>query len=461
MKRNSKLLIVAVFSALLLPGAVIHAQQKTVQINVSELLPHVEVSFAPQSGTFVEGSTFQVPILVNTKGTSINGIDLKISFDANKLSIIQPSNGKSIIGVWVEPPAYDNSRGTASFVGVIPNGITTSSGLIGTITFIAKGIGEAVVSFKSNSSILVNDGLGSVATTNFRRAGYNIIPKPPEGVIIYSETHPSQSTWYNNKNPFFTWDKEKGVTGFSYVLDNMPSTIPDNNVLTTDTIKAYQNLNDGIYYFHIKAIKNGVWGTTGTFLVKIDTTPPADFKPRAEYVVAAVVMVERVLVSFLTTDNLSGIDYYEVGVIDKSQPATESPVFTVAESPFQVPFTGRDALRVIVRAVDKAGNIKDESINVQAPLVIGQFIKDYSTYILLGILLLAVFMLLIHYLFGHKLLAHLRRAFAIVKEEEASEHEHTAQSELNRQSFNSTSIQNNSLNTTQTDVDNKPVIINK
>ena len=40
---------------------------------------------------------------------------------------------KSIIGVWVEPPAYDNSRGTV--IGVIPNGITTSSGLIGTILF--------------------------------------------------------------------------------------------------------------------------------------------------------------------------------------------------------------------------------------------------------------------------------------------------------------------------------------
>ena len=54
---------------------------------------------------------------------------------------------------------------------------------------------------------------------------------------------------------------------------------------------------------------------------------PADFKPKAEYLVAATIMVERTLVSFLTTDNLSGIDHYEVGVIDKSQPATESPVF--------------------------------------------------------------------------------------------------------------------------------------
>ena len=426
MKRNNALGIITFLLVLFLPAAISHAQQKTIQVNASQLLPRAEVSFAPQSGTFVEGSTFQVPILINTKGTSINGIDLKINFDANKLSIVQPSNGKSIIGVWVEPPAYDNSRGTASFVGVIPNGITTSSGLIGTITFLAKSTGRAVVSFKSNSSILVNDGLGSDATTNFVRAEYNIIPKPPEGVLVRSETHPSQDVWYNNKNPFFTWDKEQGVTGFSYVLDNKPSTIPDNTILTADGVKAYQDLDDGLYYFHVKAIKNGAWGTTGTFLVRIDTAPPADFKPRAEYVVAAVIAVERTLVSFFTTDNLSGIDHYEVGVIDKSQPVTESPVFAVAESPFQVPLTGVDKLRVIVRAVDKAGNIRDVSIDVQAPFAINQFITEYAVYILLGILILALMMLLIHYLFGHKVLAHLRRAFAIAKEEELSEHQHIA-----------------------------------
>lgn len=425
MKRNNALNKIIFLLVLFFPAAISHAQQKTVQLNAAQLLPRAEVSFAPQSGTFVEGSTFQVPILINTKGTSINGIDLQISFDANKLSIIQPSNGESIIGVWVEPPKYDNSRGTASFVGVIPNGITTSSGLIGTVTFLAKGTGKAVVSFKSNSSILVNDGLGSDATTNFGRGTYNIIPKPPEGVRIHSETHSSQDTWYNNKNPFFTWDKEQGVSGFSYVLDNKPSTIPDNVVLTTDTVKSYQDLNDGLYYFHVKAIKNGAWGTTGAFLVRIDTTPPAHFTPRIEYVVAAVIAVERTLVSFFTTDNLSGIDHYEVGIIDKSQPVTESPVFAVAESPFQIPLTGTDKLRVIVRAVDKAGNVRDVSIDVQAPFAISQFITNYATYILLGILILALMMLLIHYLFGHRVLAHIRRAFAIAKEEDESEHSHT------------------------------------
>ena len=80
MKKNNALAIITFLLVLFLPATISHAQQKTIQINASQLLPRAEVSFAPQSGTFVEGSTFQVPILINTKGTSINGIDLKINF---------------------------------------------------------------------------------------------------------------------------------------------------------------------------------------------------------------------------------------------------------------------------------------------------------------------------------------------------------------------------------------------
>src|SRR3989344_2464658 len=146
MKKNStSLLLILILSISFVPGSAVRAEEQVVQVSASQLLARAEVTFAPQSGTFVQGSTFQVPILINTKGVSVNGIDLKISFDADKLSIIQPSNGKSIIGAWVEPPAYDNVRGTASFVGVIPNGITTSSGLIGTITFLAKSPGTATI----------------------------------------------------------------------------------------------------------------------------------------------------------------------------------------------------------------------------------------------------------------------------------------------------------------------------
>ncbi len=380
------------------------ANAQVINIDANKLRPHTEVSFSPSSGSFVEGSTFEVPILLNTKGQSINGIEVRISFDKNKLSIINPTGGKSIIGVWVEPPAYDNTQGTAKYVGVVPNGITTGAGLIGTITFKAKATGRAVVSINSNSNILLNDGLGTETSLDRGRGEYNVLVKAPEGVVVYSETHPIQDNWYNNNNPVFYWASDPGVTGFSYVLDNKPGTIPDNTVDTTETSVSFDNLPNGLSYFHIKAIKKGAWGNTGNFLVKIDTVPPAEFKPEADYLLAASVIIERTLVSFFTTDNLSGVDHYEAGIIDKNQPPTESPVFEEVSSPFQVPLNSSSKFQVIIRAIDKAGNIRDESIDVRQPFAITKFIKDYLVYILMGVIVIGFILLLIHFIFGHHII---------------------------------------------------------
>lgn len=424
MRSLLKLSFLAIFLMLFTSGIRVMAQT-TIHLDASQLLPRLEMSFSPRAGSFVEGSTFDVPILVNTKGVSVNGIEARINFDKSKLEIVKPSSGTSIIGVWVEPPGYDNSRGTASYVGVIPGGITTGSGLVGTITFRAKSNGQAVISLAANSKILLNDGLGTEAQVDLGRATYSILPQAPEGVKIFSETHPFSDVWYKNNSPVISWEKDPGVQGFSYILDNLPDTIPDNTLTGADeTSKAYENLNDGLWYFHIKAKKNGVWGTAGHFLIRIDTAPPAVFTPVANYLVAGTALVERALISFLTTDNLSGIDHYEVGVIDKSQPVTVSPVFVQAESPFQVPLNGNSAQHVIVRAVDAAGNIRDASIDALPPSLISRFIKDHLVYILLLIILTGFVGLIFHYLFGHHIVKHLRRAFQLEKMEEQSEKGH-------------------------------------
>ncbi|OGM90494.1 hypothetical protein A2755_00120 [Candidatus Wolfebacteria bacterium RIFCSPHIGHO2_01_FULL_48_22] len=406
------LLSIAVFFSGISVGA------QTVNVDASKLLARAEISLSPRSGSFVEGSTFQVPILLNTKGKSVNGIEVRVKFDKDKLAIVNPSGGVSIIGIWVEPPGYDNTKGTASYVGVVPNGVTSEAGLIGTITFKAKSPGRAVVSIGSNSKVLLNDGLGTEATLDLGRAEYNLITKAPEGVRIFSQTHPVQSDWYNNDYAVVSWEKEAGVGGFSFMLDDKPGTIPDNTIDTEDTSAVFDKLDDGLWYFHIKAVKGGVWGTIGHFLLRIDTVPPAEFTPTANYLLAATAFVERTLISFSTTDNLSGVSHYEIGVIDKSQPLTKSPVFVQAESPFQVPVSSGGKLQVIVRAIDSAGNIRDKSLDINVPFFVTRFIKDNFAYILLAILLTGFIVLLSHYLFTRHVIRHFRHALKTMKTEE-------------------------------------------
>jgi hypothetical protein len=423
-KTKQKIFWAAIFLLFSVPfGVYSQSSAQNINIDANKLQAHVEVSLSPRSGSFEEGSTFKVPIFINTKNRSINGIEVRVNFDKNKLSIINPTGGTSVIGVWVEPPGFDNTRGTASYVGVVPDGITTDSGLVGTITFKALTPGDAVVSISSNSKILLNDGLGTAAQVDLGRADYIILPKAPNGVYIFSDTHPIQSDWYNNNTPVISWVKDPGVAGFSFELDDKPNTIPDNTIDTADTTKTFEVLKDGLWYFHIKANKNGVWGTTGHFLMRIDTAPPAEFKPETNFIVAAVVFTERTLVSFFTTDNLSGIDHYEVGIIDKNQPPTQSPVFVQADSPFQVPLNANGKLQVIVRAVDKAGNVRDESIGVSPPFVIGEFVKNYLVYIFGAIILLGLVMLIIHYFVGYHIIRYISRIRQILKKEKIEEAE--------------------------------------
>lgn len=382
--------------------------------NSYALQPKSELFITPRSGNFLVDSTFETPIYIDTKGNSINAINLKISFDPNKLTIVKPSSGKSIFGIWIETPGYDNTKGTASLVGVIPGGIVTSSGLIGTITFKAKASGTTRVNITNYSSANLNDGLGSEVDLTRIGATYSIDQKPPEGMIVSSETHPSQDRWYNNNSPILNWTIEDNNIGYSVTFDNSPNTIPPNEINSTESSKAYEDIKDGIWYFHVKANQNGVWGNTSNFQVKIDTTIPALFTPSIN-IIKDTGENKKYLLSFLTTDSLSGINHYEVGIINKKEGSTVSPVFTETESPYLVPQDTSNNIRVIIRAFDNAGNLRDTYVDLYPGYNLISMIKEYGSYILFLFVILMLIELIIHYLFGHHLLSNLKKAYNYFK----------------------------------------------
>lgn len=390
------------------------------------------VFFSPASQTIIEGSTFDVSAHLNTNKNSINTMDLTIIFPPDKLQIVRPSAGASLIQLWVEPPSYSNTNGTARFAGIIPNGIVTQSGLITTITFKALTTGIATIGFATSSKIFANDGLGTEVKSAFGRGVFTITTKPPEGIRVFSDTHPFESQWYNNKNPVFGWEKNDDIADFSFLLDDKPSTIPDNIPDTEDSQTHYEDLKDGLSYFHIKARKGDVWGATTNFLVRIDTIPPASFQPTVEILRSGI--STRALINFITTDSLSRIRQYEVAVINKKETPDISPVFIQAESPYQLSNPPSNALRIIVRAIDGAGNIRDASIDVRVPSVILASLGANLLAILLTFLLLLMLFVLFHYLFNHRIstrvkeIAHLMKHGEEIEEIERELHEPNEQS---------------------------------
>lgn len=384
--------------------------EEIINLEGPDLLPKAEIFITPRSGNFLVGSTFEVPVYIDTKGHNINAISLKIRFDEKKLAITKPSSGKSIFGIWTETPNYDNKNGTASLVGVIPDGIVTSSGLIGIITFKAIAAGTATISISDYTSCNLHDGFGSEAKLSLRGATYTLSPVPAEGFIISSETHPDSDTWYNNDSPILSWIGTEPTLGFSIALDNNPNTIPGNEINMRDAYKSYETLGDGIWYFHVKAQVKGLWGNTTHFKIKIDTLPPALFKPTAS-VIENGNKNRKYLVSFFSTDSLSGLDHFEVGSINKNDAATISPVFVETESPYLVPLELSEKIKVLVRAYDGAGNIREAEIDLYPGYNFLSLLIKYGIYILLIILIVIILLILFHYLFGHHILSHLKRAY--------------------------------------------------
>ncbi|MEX2144829.1 MAG: cohesin domain-containing protein [Candidatus Spechtbacterales bacterium] len=326
------------------------------------------LSLSPSSGTFEVGSTFDVNIFINTEGQTVNTISANLRFPPDALQVVSSSAGQSVIGIWVTSPGYDNANGTVELTGGIPGGLNTTNGLVSTITFRAKRPGNAFVQFLDSSDVLLHDGQGTSALRQTQNGVYTLILPPPAGPIVASETHPDQTKWYINGSIILTWTHEEDVQGYSYVLDREPVTISDNISQGTSTGAIYKNVADGTYFFHIKALRAGVWGGTTHFAVNVDTTPPVEFP--IEITPEAKTTVTRPIISFTTTDAHSGVERYEIKIVPLQGDTDPQKFFIEVSSPYAPEELLLGTYDVIVRAYDRAGNYREvvQRLEITTPL---------------------------------------------------------------------------------------------
>lgn len=320
---------------------------------------------SPSGGTFTVDSTFDVSIFLDTRGESVNAVDIFLKFPPDKLQLVSPAINKSVISIWVSQPKLDNRIGTIKLEGIIQGGIITNGGLITRLTFRVKSVGSAIVKFLDDSKTLLNDGLGTNVLENVQNAVYQLVLPPPAGPIVISETHPNQSNWYSNSAAVFKWASETDADGYSYVLNDEPIDFPDDISEGVKNFVAYKNMADGQKYFHIKSLRNGAWGGTTHFSVKIDSLPPAEFP--LEILPASRSTNKRPVIQFATTDSLSGISHYELKIVSLgSKQSLESEIkngdqefFIETESPYITHELELGAYDVIIRAYDKSGNYRE------------------------------------------------------------------------------------------------------
>jgi len=355
---------------------------------------------APSAGTYTTGNTFSVEVKVNSGGVAINAADGTLVFDPNDLEVRSVSKENSVFNLWVQEPTFSNSLGTISFGGGKPTpGFTGAAGTILTVVFRGKSTGTANVSFASGS-VLADDGKGTNVLYNTGAGSYKLVTReitpvpppaeeyPPTGPgqtpaapIVSSVTHPEEDKWYSNNDPEFSWKLPSDVTGVSLLLHQKSDANSGN---TSDGLmgsKKYENIEDGVWYFHIKFRNQYGWGKILHRKVLIDTAPPEEFKiivdKKGEIICPAPVLY------FETKDNLSGLEYYEV-IIDGNE-GKNVALADITRNPFQMPVQTPGGHAVEVKAFDKAGNYTSATAQVEiSPIQQAPVITKYPERLDLG-----------------------------------------------------------------------------
>lgn len=321
----------------------------------------------PSSGSFGVGKAFTVSVVVDAP-QSFNSANATLNFDKEILSVSSVSKTSSAFSLWAVEPSFSNTAGTVSFEGGNTTPLSGKKTLL-TISFKALKEGKAKVSF-ANGSVLAADGKGTDIAGTKGEANFDIAvgvaetptppPPPPPSMAaggpvpdvpeVTTPTHPNENVYSSAPKAKFTWDLPADVTLVRLSLDTKEKTIPTTTYDPAIAEKEFDQLTDGVMYFHLRYKNDSGFGPTIHKKIMVDKTPPEKFPLE----VIANASSTDVILKFAATDTLSGIDRYDVSV-DEGTPVKVSTndvragSYTLSSQP-----PGDHTVKV--NALDKAGN---------------------------------------------------------------------------------------------------------
>ncbi|MFZ2500980.1 MAG: cohesin domain-containing protein [Minisyncoccia bacterium] len=327
------------------------------------------LGLSPANTTVGIGSIITETVWVSSADQAMNAIDGTISFPSDLLQVVSVSKGGSVLSLWVQDPTFSNTNGSISFSGVVPNpGYTGSRGQVLSIQFRGKRAGTATVEFLSSSQVLANDGNGTDILSGTQSSTLTVVPaSQPEQTPspaktlttsasnvsllahITSSSHPDQIQWYSLSHAIFDWTNAQNISAIRLGYDENANGSP--SVVYSDPISHKElDIADGISYFHVQEKGSGGWGPVSSYRVQIDTVPPLPFTvsfPQGTTSPAG----SPVSALFTASDELSGIDHYQVTVDGK-----DSVITTEEGNHLYAVSAGSGSHTLLVRAYDRAGN---------------------------------------------------------------------------------------------------------
>lgn len=324
------------------------------------------MSVSPAAGTYGVGKTFTVQILVESTA-NFNSASAKLSFDKELLSVQTVSKNSSALSLWAVEPSSSNTAGTIDFEGGNTAVLSGKKTML-SVTFKALKEGKAKVDFTAGT-VLAADGKGTDIAGTKTGAEYEITasaggdtppPQPPPVPTVLipkpdipdvtSTTHPDEKLYYNAPKASFKWELPLDVTVVRMGLDTKDKTVPATSYDPAIDEKEFDQLTDGVMYFHLRYVNEAGAGPTVHKKILVDKTPPEPFTLETSVPASST----DVVLKFSATDTLSQLDRYEVSV--DGNPPVKVALVEVKNGEYTLSEQDPGKHTIELKAFDKAGN---------------------------------------------------------------------------------------------------------
>ena len=311
------------------------------------------MSLSTDVQTIQRGQTFDVVIGVNPNGEELDTARAVITFTPGVLSI-EDSELTGSFNRTSPGNSANNSTGKLSLGGFTLEGPITRSGEYARASFRAQQTGTATITVSPDSR-LISAGEEKIDTAFVSSVEITVEDAQDDQEVarlaVSSDSHKNPAIWYSNNTVDLSWEVNQAgatdLTGFYVTFDQQSDTDPTVFVSASTLSRTYSDVEDGVWYFHIKGQhENGKQTKTVHRRVAVDTTPPNELAVTFSY--SQLLETETTEAFFGTTDDTSGVLYYEAAINRGAFEPHVSPL-TLGNMPVGTYF-------VEVKAIDKAGN---------------------------------------------------------------------------------------------------------
>lgn len=334
------------------------------------------LKFDPEYSAIDINNRKKVAISLLSGGEAINVVRVAVNYDPKKVFVEEIitdnsfcKSGKSSMFIERE---IDNEKGLVSIVCGVPNpGFSGDKGILAELLLRPLDTGQFSLRFGPETQVLANDGLGTDVLRNVIDSSYFVSNFGGSGdeddrIFLFSYTHPNSETWYRNKKIDLFW-RADWASEYYYSLDNEPFSIPDWKNETKENYISFNPKDDGIYYFHIGGVKEGVMRSVYHYKVKIDSSPPEYLHLKVNNRV--INKGEIVRAEFESMDKVSGVEpnLFYIKLDDSIYLPTKSPLY--------IPFNKAGNHTIHVKSYDRADNYLEDSLEIKVKNT--PFVKNF------------------------------------------------------------------------------------